>query len=76
MRLHHGNESLLGFTEVAHMLGRRSDRSSRIYLWRLQRRGAFPAALQVSPNKIAWRRSSVLLWLAARPTVRYARSEG
>lgn len=64
---------LICFPEVAHLLGRKPDRTSRIYLWRLQRRSAFPSALQISPNRIAWRRDSVLEWMASRPTVRYAK---
>lgn len=68
-----GTAGLMGFTSVAMQLGRKADRSTRIYLWRLMRRGAFPAARQVSSNRIAWDRTEVEAWQASRPPVSYAR---
>lgn len=61
-----------GFKEIARMAGREPNRTTRVYFYRLMRRGAFPAAIQVSDNRIAWDRAAVLRWMASRPAVRYA----
>ena len=34
---------------------------------RWARQGQFPAAVQLSPRKIAWREADVLAWLTSRP---------
>ena len=63
---------LIDFTAVAIIIGRRPDRATRLFLWRLMRRGAFPAALKVSEARIAWSRTEVEEWIASRPRVNYA----
>ena len=35
-------------------------------LWRLRRRGDFPAPIQLSPGCIGWRTSDIDAWLSAR----------
>ena len=39
---------------------------SRVTRWRLMRRGEFPAKVRLSPNRTAWRLSSVLEWMSQR----------
>ncbi len=39
---------------------------SRTTVWRLQKTGDFPAAVQVSPNRVGWRQSELLEWKRAR----------
>lgn len=39
---------------------------SRATAWRRQRDGDFPQPVQLSPNRVAWRESEVLAWLASR----------
>jgi len=39
---------------------------SRVHLRRLIRDGDFPAAYELSPNRVAWKRSEIMLWLANR----------
>jgi hypothetical protein len=39
----------------------------RIHIGRLMRRGQFPAAVQLSQNRIAWRVSDLEDWIASRP---------
>ena len=65
-------DALIGFNEVADLNGRVPDRTTRVYFWRLMRAGKFPPAIQVSDNRIAWRRGAILKHLAERPTVTYA----
>jgi predicted DNA-binding transcriptional regulator AlpA len=36
---------------------------SRSQLWRLMAKGAFPQAVRVGPNRIAWRRSEIISWI-------------
>lgn len=36
---------------------------SRTTLWRLMRAKRFPASVQLSPGRVAWRRSSILNWM-------------
>lgn len=43
---------------------------SRTTIWRLVRDRVFPSAVQVSPNRIAWRTQDVDDWLSSRPTLR------
>lgn len=35
----------------------------RTTLWRLMRAKRFPASVQLSPGRVAWRRSSILNWM-------------
>ena len=44
-----------------------SDRTSlsRTTLWRLTKKGKFPAPAQVSPGRVAWSESAVSAWIAA-----------
>ena len=45
-----------------------SDRTSlsRTTLWRLTKKGRFPAPVQVSPGRVAWSESAVSAWIAAQ----------
>jgi hypothetical protein len=45
-------------------------RYSRKHLLDLMKRGQFPAAVQLSPNRVAWRASALQEWIASRPTSR------
>ena len=40
----------------------------RATAWRMIQRGEFPAAVVVSPGRVAWRESDILLWQASRAT--------
>lgn len=40
---------------------------SRTTLWRLERDGAFPVRVQLSPNSVGWLAQEVADWLAKRP---------
>lgn len=39
---------------------------SRGTVWALRRKGAFPKAVQISANRIAWRASDLNAWIAER----------
>jgi predicted DNA-binding transcriptional regulator AlpA len=43
---------------------------SRKHLIDLQRRGQFPRAYQLSPNRIAWAEDEIRAWVASRPVAR------
>jgi prophage regulatory protein len=45
---------------------------TRVHLYRLMRRGQFPKAIQLSPNRVAWTLSSLQVWVATRPIARSA----
>jgi hypothetical protein len=45
-------------------------RFTRVHLGRLMAEGSFPAAFQLSPNRIGWRLTEVQQWLANRPVAR------
>lgn len=36
-------------------------------IWRMRQRGEFPEPVQLSPNRVGWRRADIDAWLAARP---------
>ncbi len=59
---------LLTSREVLRLLGFRS----RVTLWRHVRSGDFPAPVSTLGRSIAWRRTDVEQWLAARPRVAWA----
>ena len=42
-------------------------RYSRVHLYRLMARGQFPLQVQISPNRVGWRLSSISEWVANRP---------
>jgi predicted DNA-binding transcriptional regulator AlpA len=46
---------------------------SRKHLIDMMRRGQWPKALQVSPNRIAWRLSDLEAWKSNRPIARSLR---
>jgi predicted DNA-binding transcriptional regulator AlpA len=46
---------------------------TRKHLLVLQRRGLFPKAIELSPNRIAWRLSDILTWRANCPVARSVR---
>jgi predicted DNA-binding transcriptional regulator AlpA len=48
---------------------------SRKHLLDMQRRGQFPRAIQLSPNRVAWRSSELARWCASRPTARAVAEE-
>jgi prophage regulatory protein len=56
--------------EVANYL-----RVSRITIYRLRKRGEFPAAIQLSTKRVAFRLSEIDAWAADRRQVRNANSE-
>jgi len=39
---------------------------SRTTVWRLQKTGDFPAAVQMSPNRVGWWQSEILAWRRSR----------
>ncbi len=39
---------------------------SRTTVWRLQKTGDFPAAVQMSPNRVGWWQSEILAWRKSR----------
>jgi prophage regulatory protein len=39
---------------------------SRTTIWRLERKGIFPAHRQISPNAVAWREDEVEAWMLSR----------
>ncbi len=41
---------------------------TRVHLRRLMRAGRFPAPVQLSANRVAWRLSDLARWKASRPT--------
>ncbi len=43
---------------------------TRKHLLDLQRRGQFPKARQLSPNRVGWAEEEVVAWVASRPTAR------
>jgi predicted DNA-binding transcriptional regulator AlpA len=45
---------------------------SRRQLGKLMQRGLFPPAYELSPNKIAWKASSLSAWMESRPLARSA----
>jgi predicted DNA-binding transcriptional regulator AlpA len=49
---------------------------TRKHLLVLQRRGLFPKAIELSPNRIAWRLLEIIEWRANRPVARSVRGEG
>lgn len=49
---------------------------SRTSIWRMEKRGDFPARIQLSPNRVGWLESDVDEWIEsrARPAVAAAGS--
>jgi prophage regulatory protein len=45
---------------------------TRVHLNRLMKAGTFPAAVQLSPNRVAWRLSEIESWKTSRPPARNA----
>ena len=54
-------ERLLLLKEVSVVVG-----LSGQTIWRLRKKGSFPAPLQLSENRIAFRRSDIDAWIEAR----------
>jgi len=50
-------------------------RYSRVHLLRLMRRGQFPQQVQISPNRVGWRLSSIREWVSSRPLSARVRRE-
>lgn len=42
---------------------------SRTTIWRLERRGRFPARRRLGPNSVAWIEDEVDAWIESRPMV-------
>jgi prophage regulatory protein len=40
---------------------------SRMTIYRLEKRGQFPARIQLSPNSVGWREDEVERWIESRP---------
>lgn len=55
------DDRLLGWRRVKEITG-----ISRSTAWRLQRTGAFPEAVQISPGRIAWWESELAAWKRTR----------
>jgi hypothetical protein len=49
---------------------------TRKHLLDLQKRNQFPKAIELSPNRIAWKLSELLAWRASRPVARSVREAG
>jgi len=54
---------ILRFPELRAMCG-----LSRSTIWRLEQEGSFPKRVQLSPNAVGWKKSSVSKWLESRTT--------
>jgi prophage regulatory protein len=50
--------------EVVHLTG-----LSKVTIWRLEQRGAFPTKISLSPNRVGWLEDEVLDWITSRPRV-------
>jgi prophage regulatory protein len=48
---------------------------SRTTIWRLVKRGDFPAPVRLSPGRIGWRRSSLATWMEGRDLCAAASAE-
>ena len=59
------NDSLLSWSQV-----RARVPLSRGTVWALRRKGAFPQAVQISENRIAWRASELNTWIVERAGTR------
>jgi len=42
---------------------------SKTTIWRLERKGAFPRRIQLSPGRVGWDSDSVETWVKSRPIV-------
>lgn len=60
--MYHNPETILRQPEVC-----RITQLSRVTIWRLERKGDFPARLRLSSNAIGWRESDILEWIESRP---------
>lgn len=60
---------LLNFKALKALIG-----LSRTTVWRLEKRGEFPARVMVG-RRVAWRRTEVYRWIYARPTFRGLETE-
>ena len=40
---------------------------SDVTRWRMEKRGEFPKRRQISPNRVAYLQSDVILWMETRP---------
>jgi prophage regulatory protein len=56
---------MLSKSEVQKMVG-----LSGPTIWRMERKGEFPARRQISANRVAWLDTEIEEWLRSRPTVR------
>lgn len=59
------NLKLLRIGEVCQRVG-----YSRVWLYRLERNGHFPARVQIGPNRVGWLASEVDAWIAAKAAER------
>ena len=60
-------DRLLDFNQVLELVP-----YSRVHIWRLVRRGEFPAPVQLAGRKTAFRASEVEAWIESRPRVAHA----
>jgi predicted DNA-binding transcriptional regulator AlpA len=58
-----GGQRFLSQAEVTARVG-----LSRTTIWRLERRGLFPAHRQLSANRVGWVEAEIDQWIATRPT--------
>lgn len=57
--------AIFGIGQVSRLVG-----LSAATVWRQVKRGAFPAPVELSPNRVGWRREDLTRWLAERPSAR------
>jgi predicted DNA-binding transcriptional regulator AlpA len=69
------SDELIGFDEIFARYGAgRNPKTFRLWLWRAQRTGRFPAAVKLSERSIAWRKIEVTTWAENLRRVCYARA--
>lgn len=58
------NDALIALPEV-----RRLTSLSKPVIYKLVREGTFPRQVRVTTNRVAWRRSAIVEWIAKLPNV-------
>lgn len=63
-----GGRRLIGFEQLYGRIGAgRSRKALRLWLWRAERAGRFPARVKLGPATVAWDEAEVAAWLEALP---------
>jgi prophage regulatory protein len=55
---------VLPIKEVTNLTG-----LSRVTIWRMEQRGAFPKRIALSPRRVGWREDEISEWLESLPRV-------